>query len=241
MTRTAGVSLVIAALAACGGASGEDVQAARSAQYACSFEQVYEAASVAMEEVFYRVAAADPANGVLRSEPRWYEETGTPRQRGAADVDEEDVYVLAEARVIKNGSTYAIATAADVVEHMPGSPRGRRLTADDPARPTWVQGKLDRVASIVHERLAACARSVARRQDASVPDDGSEDEVGMRPASGDNDPSCAVHSCSFRFSSRAPATTTMAALQTTATVGPAAGESTPARSIRWSTFAAASR
>jgi hypothetical protein len=161
MTRW--VALGVVFLAACIGASSQEVEQARAGRYTCAFEQVYDATSKAMEEVFYHVAAEDARSGTLVSERRWYEQNGTPRERGTAKVFAEDVNLVAEARLIKNGPSYSLAIAADVVEYLPGSPQGRRLTADDPNRPTWVQGKLDRMAMVVHERLRSCAQASARR------------------------------------------------------------------------------
>jgi hypothetical protein len=155
------VGLVLVALAGC--ASSQDVQQARTARYTCPFEQVYDATMKAMEEVFYRVNVADPRAGTLLSEPRWYEQGGTPRKRGAAEVFDGDVNLVVQARIIKDGPGYALAIAADVVEYLSGSPQGRRLTARDPNRPAWVQGKLDRMAVTAHERLTACVQASIRR------------------------------------------------------------------------------
>ena len=165
MTRASGVVLVIAALAVCagcGGASSQEVQTARSARYTCGVEQVHDAVGRAMEEVFYQVGSSDAESGIVRSETRWFEETGRPRERGAAIVDDKDVLVTAEARITKDGAALAVSIAADVVEYLQGSPQGRRLAADNPTRPAWVQGKIDRMTVVIHERLQGCSRVSAQ-------------------------------------------------------------------------------
>jgi len=123
---------------------------------------VYDAVGKAVEEVFYQVGKSSAEAGIVRSETRWFEETGRPRERGAAVPDDKDVLVTVEARIIKEGAAHAVSIAADVVEYLLGSPQGRRLSPDDPNRPTWVQGKIDRMTVVIHERLQGCARVAAR-------------------------------------------------------------------------------
>jgi hypothetical protein len=164
MMRPSGVLVVFAAAALNGcAASTQEIETARSARYTCGFQQMFEAANEAMEEVFYRVGWAQAESGIVRSERRWYEESGAARKRGAAMVADEDVLVLAEVRLVKHGSAYTVSTAADVIENLHGSPQGRRLAPDDPDRPAWVQGKLDRMTVIIHDRLQGCAQASAAR------------------------------------------------------------------------------
>lgn len=76
-------------------------------------------------------------------------------------MDARDVYIVAQATVIKEGSTHRIVVVADVTEYVSGSPQGRPLAAEDPSRPTWIQGKLDGITVDVHERLASCVQAPA--------------------------------------------------------------------------------
>jgi hypothetical protein len=162
MRRASGIVVAIALACAACAASSQEIQTARSARYTCGFERIYDAAGKAIEEVFFRVGASSAEAGIIQSEGRWYEETGSPRKRGDAIVDSKDVLVVAEAHIIRDGAAHRVSIAADVIENLVESPQGRRLGPDDPNRPTWVQGKLDRIAVSIHERLQGCAQVSAR-------------------------------------------------------------------------------
>jgi hypothetical protein len=94
---------------------------------------------------------------MVASAPRWHEPTGMRKREGAVDPEPGDVSFYVEVSLVKTGGGYTVAAVPHVVEQQVGSPRGRQMSHQDANWPGWADGKADRIAAAIHERLKACA------------------------------------------------------------------------------------
>lgn len=170
--RVPGLALMAAAAvagAACGGAAatgpGAEASAARSSVYSCKQEEVFAAAVKAVEQNFETVKSQDPREGVVIGEPRWFAKEGAPRPAGVAlaDLGDGDIALAVRIRVVDLQPNFRLEIDSVVKQRSTGSPQPRDLSEDDPQRPGWVEGKLDRLRLDAHEKLAHCATLERRR------------------------------------------------------------------------------
>jgi hypothetical protein len=154
-------SLLALTLAACGGASNAEVREARTARYTCDYAAVLNAARTGVTEVFPPLGPVDPSKGMITSEFRWYEQDGSRQQAGAAEVGDRAVSVAAIVTIKQSEGGYVFTTAADVRQIRAGLAAPQPLAPDDPDRPEWVQGKLDKLAVEIHGQLRGCVATPA--------------------------------------------------------------------------------
>src|SRR5690606_3009444 len=138
--------LAAAPLAACGGASTDEIRVARTSRYTCDRAKVIEAAAAGIDEVFPPLGPVDAARGVVTSDFRWYEADGTRKQQGMAEVKDRALSIAAFAEVKETDGGFVVLTRADVRQIRAGLSAAQPLAEDSPDRPEWVQGKLDRLA-----------------------------------------------------------------------------------------------
>jgi hypothetical protein len=168
--RTAALSaLLLATGSACGGASTTQIREARTSRYTCSFPEVVNAVSAGVEEVFPPLGPVDASRGIVTSDYRWYEEDGTRKQQGMADVADRALSIAAIVEIRQQGDGFVVVPHAKVNQIRANMSAAQPLAEDSPDRPKWVQGKLDKLAVEVHDRLKACAVDAATPTPAPAP------------------------------------------------------------------------
>ncbi|HTE52864.1 MAG TPA: hypothetical protein VK698_18550 [Kofleriaceae bacterium] len=159
---------VTAALALAGAACGAgqsptaSATAARTSQYSCPFDQVFDAATQSMEQEFKTLASKDKAQAAIISTPRWHDKDGMSRREGVAtsELKNGDLALAVRVRIVDLKPNFQIQVDAVVKQYTSGSPQPRDVPEGDPQRPAWVQGRLDKVAADIHGRLESCAALV---------------------------------------------------------------------------------
>jgi hypothetical protein len=149
--------LAVLGIVACGPSSSQ-VKHARFAHYDAERGTIFAEAIEAARSLKHRIEALDEAQGVFRTDPRWYTRDGSSARRDADDnyrVRGGDVLLALVVSVHgqERGGTIDVQPLA--YQHVQGSPQPRMLSPDDPAMPGWVQGKVDSLYLAIYQRLQA--------------------------------------------------------------------------------------
>jgi hypothetical protein len=151
-----------ASLGGCG-PSATQVREAREARYPGPRDHVFAAVERALGEE-HPIATADPAQGVLVTDVRWFDPEGFHEDRPEITVGGERevvstvhdgslrlAYVV---RVVPAGpSSHRIVVEPEVVQYRVSYKALRPMAPDDPELPGWVGGKVDALALALHRRL----------------------------------------------------------------------------------------
>lgn len=162
--RIARLSLAAAAVAAaaCGGAASSNpggASAIQERQYSCEHDVVFDAAVQVMQAEFGKLHSQDKAAGEVIGEPRWHDKDGAARREGiaTAELKDGDIALAVRVRLVDLKPNFQVLVDSVVKQWKSGSPQPRDLLEGDPNRPAWVQGRMDRVANGIHERLSSCS------------------------------------------------------------------------------------
>ncbi len=139
--------------ASCGGASANQIAAAKNAVYQTEFEVVW---NVAHEEFFRRykgAARAGAGRGSMGSKRMLFDKWGGSKPYHAdAIADSETISVEMKVSVARVGAGggWRVAVAATVIEWLPGMKPVQRQGGD---QPPWVQSRVNALSRAIHERL----------------------------------------------------------------------------------------
>jgi hypothetical protein len=148
-------SVIAIAVWGCGGASSAQVKEAREAKYDAPPEVVFNAVLEAVGSL-HKIAGHDPSQGIIETESRWYDPSGTSAPRSADDgayVVDGSVLLGFAVGVRGEPGAWHVEVLPLASQVVAGSPQGRELRPGDPAMPGWVQGKVDNIFVAVHAKL----------------------------------------------------------------------------------------
>lgn len=146
--------LALGGVVACGPSSGQ-VKTARDASYRTDADTVFRAV-VQQVSKKYKVINADAAQGMLRTEDRWYEKDGTYEDKKANDgvIGEDGTIVMHYLVKLAGGpSEYKVEVIPMVAQVRNGYAAPVKLKPDDIAMPGWVIGKTDDLYLSIYESL----------------------------------------------------------------------------------------
>ncbi|HEY4244276.1 MAG TPA: hypothetical protein VGM88_30895 [Kofleriaceae bacterium] len=153
------VSYLVIAAAACGGASSEEVRAAKDASYSLPPPEMFR---VAMQgaNVAYKIdpRLVDVNRCAFATARRYYSATGdleSPGAGGYTMIEAGSIGVSFVVQIVPaaSGGGLQVNVTPDTLQVVSGSPQPRKLRPDDPYLPPWVLGRADQLAIEIHQRL----------------------------------------------------------------------------------------
>ncbi len=156
--------VMVGALAGCGPSAGE-IKRAKLAVYKAPSGQLFD---MVLEETqgLYKLGAVERDKRLFATRPQWYSseggrESGTDEGNGEYVRTREgsvQVSFVVQVMEISSGKV-AIEITPKTFQLIAGSPQPRELTAEDPALPPWVKGRVDALAIALYNRARNFATS----------------------------------------------------------------------------------
>ena len=138
------------------GPSAAQVGAARAAVYKVPESTAFELAVAATRSKF-KIAEADPRQGMFLTQGKWYSPDGQPWSAGAGDTvmvtDGSLMVALLVAIVPLPDDTVRVDVTPYTEKHVSGQSQNDVLKPNDPRLPGWVTGKADALAIEIHAAL----------------------------------------------------------------------------------------
>ena len=140
-------------VAGCGGPSSKEVTTAKLTHYTAPPATLFQIAMQAAEQD-YKIAETDQANGQFITAQGIYSAEGTPQRPGAGGYTQmhgNSIILQLIVEVVENAPGHMIVVTPKTFQMVPGSPKPRELSPDDPDLPGWVKGRVDALAVAIHD------------------------------------------------------------------------------------------
>ena len=152
LTLSLGVCL---SLAACGGATSNEVTSARSAHYTGDKMALFKAMADAVQNK-YTIEKVDNNALMVETVGRWYNPDGlsvSERMDDIRDVPDKSVHIAYLVALVGDGSSFVVDIKPKYYRYHRNTPQPEPLKEDDISLPGYVHGKLDAFAVDIHDAL----------------------------------------------------------------------------------------
>jgi hypothetical protein len=154
------VAAILLGSTACG-PSAKEVETARAAHYQPPAVRIFDIAETVTKQTF-KIADADPEQGLLLTLPKWYGPDGQSENAGVGDaviVQDGSLLVALLVKVEEDVDGVVTVTVTPIVERFRlGQSQHEKVPPDDASMPGWVHGKADSLLVAIHARAKEYAK-----------------------------------------------------------------------------------
>ncbi|HTR49936.1 MAG TPA: hypothetical protein VMJ10_04455 [Kofleriaceae bacterium] len=145
----------LVALAACGGATSNDVKAARTAHYKGDKMQIFQAVKAAVETK-YKIDRVDENQLLIETSGRWYTPEGlgvSERMDDIRDVPANSLHIHFLVALVADGDSYVVDVKGKWLKYIANSPKPQPLGEDDISVYGYAYEKRDALSVAIHDGL----------------------------------------------------------------------------------------